>query len=184
MRHDPHRVSPFRHLRINGCLAPPRSLSQLTTSFFASWRPGIRLLLFLSFFSQDELFLPSPIQFSSAREPRPRPRSLPASVRYPFFGHLSTPDRVVGLERLELSTSRLSGVRSSHLSYRPALFGSHPGGGRRNRTAGIQLAKLALSRLSYTPNLASLAHLRVPSLPFLFQAGAALRSEKRTGFFP
>ena len=26
---------------------------------------------------------------------------------------------LVGLERLELSTSRLSGVRSSHLSYRP-----------------------------------------------------------------
>ena len=26
---------------------------------------------------------------------------------------------VVGLERLELSTSRLSGVRSNHLSYRP-----------------------------------------------------------------
>ena len=27
---------------------------------------------------------------------------------------------VVGLERLELSTSRLSGVRSNHLSYRPS----------------------------------------------------------------
>ena len=26
---------------------------------------------------------------------------------------------LVGLERLELSTSRLSGVRSNHLSYRP-----------------------------------------------------------------
>ena len=29
---------------------------------------------------------------------------------------------MVGLERLELSTSRLSGVRSSHLSYRPKLW--------------------------------------------------------------
>ena len=29
---------------------------------------------------------------------------------------------VVGLERLELSTSRLSGVRSNHLSYRPASY--------------------------------------------------------------
>ena len=27
--------------------------------------------------------------------------------------------RMVGLDRLELSTSRLSGVRSNHLSYRP-----------------------------------------------------------------
>ena len=29
---------------------------------------------------------------------------------------------LVGLDRLELSTSPLSGVRSSHLSYRPGLF--------------------------------------------------------------
>ena len=28
----------------------------------------------------------------------------------------------MGLDRLELSTSRLSGVRSNHLSYRPSLF--------------------------------------------------------------
>jgi hypothetical protein len=27
---------------------------------------------------------------------------------------------LVGLDRLELSTSRLSGVRSNHLSYRPS----------------------------------------------------------------
>ena len=32
------------------------------------------------------------------------------------------PDKVVGLERLELSTSRLSGVRSNHLSYRPETY--------------------------------------------------------------
>ena len=29
---------------------------------------------------------------------------------------------VVGLGRLELPTSRLSGVRSNHLSYKPAVF--------------------------------------------------------------
>jgi hypothetical protein len=29
---------------------------------------------------------------------------------------------MVGLERFELSTSRLSGVRSNHLSYRPLLI--------------------------------------------------------------
>ena len=32
---------------------------------------------------------------------------------------LARPDYVVGLGRLELPTSRLSGVRSNHLSYRP-----------------------------------------------------------------
>ena len=41
-------VSPFRNPRIKGCLAPPRGLSQLTTSFFAVQRPGIRLLLLLT----------------------------------------------------------------------------------------------------------------------------------------
>src|ERR1700727_621762 len=34
----------------------------------------------------------------------------------------SKPDFLVGLDRLELSTSPLSGVRSSHLSYRPGWF--------------------------------------------------------------
>ena len=29
---------------------------------------------------------------------------------------------MVGLDRLELSTSRLSGVRSNHLSYRPIVY--------------------------------------------------------------
>ena len=33
---------------------------------------------------------------------------------------------LVGLDRLELSTSPLSGVRSSHLSYRPGLFQHKP----------------------------------------------------------
>jgi hypothetical protein len=36
-----------------------------------------------------------------------------------------SPLKVVGLDRLELSTSPLSGVRSSHLSYRPKWFGPH-----------------------------------------------------------
>lgn len=35
------RVSPFGNLRFNACLAAPRSLSQLTTSFIASRYQGI-----------------------------------------------------------------------------------------------------------------------------------------------
>ena len=50
--HDSQWVSPFRDLRIKGCLAPPRCLSQLTTSFVASQRQGIHLLPFLSYFSR------------------------------------------------------------------------------------------------------------------------------------
>jgi hypothetical protein len=34
LRHYPQWVSPFGHLRVNGCLPPDRSLSQATTSFF------------------------------------------------------------------------------------------------------------------------------------------------------
>ena len=63
MGHDSHRVSPFRNLRIVGCLAPPRCLSQLTASFIASQRQGIHLLPLISYFSRTLLFPShSPIQ--------------------------------------------------------------------------------------------------------------------------
>jgi hypothetical protein len=42
--HDPSRVSPFGDPRIKAWLAAPRGLSQLPTSFIASWRQGIRHL--------------------------------------------------------------------------------------------------------------------------------------------
>ena len=40
-RHDPCRVSPFGHPRINAWLAASRGLSQPPTSFIGSWRQGI-----------------------------------------------------------------------------------------------------------------------------------------------
>jgi hypothetical protein len=46
--HYPGRVSPFRNPRINACLAAPRGLSQLATSFIASWRQGIHRLPLLA----------------------------------------------------------------------------------------------------------------------------------------
>ena len=75
--------------------------------------------------------------------------------------------RLVGLDGLEPSTSRLSGVRSNHLSYKPILF-THlvlvptiffpvwvpalPGGGDDGvRTHDPLLAGQVLSQLSYTP---------------------------------
>jgi hypothetical protein len=39
--HDPGRVSPFGHLRINASLTAPRSFSQSRASFIGSWRQGI-----------------------------------------------------------------------------------------------------------------------------------------------
>ena len=38
-----------------------------------------------------------------------------------LFGQIKLLKSMVGLARLELATSRLSGVRSNHLSYRPIL---------------------------------------------------------------
>ena len=72
---------------------------------------------------------------------------------------------MVGRGGLEPPTSRLSGVRSNHLSYRPIparpckLPASHEkqariaatGGARRDRTDDLMLAKHALSQLSYGP---------------------------------
>ena len=58
---------------------------------------------------------------------------------------------LVGSSGLEPPTSRLSGVRSNHLSYEPLYkpFGS--GGDERDRTDDPLLAKQVLSQLSYTP---------------------------------
>ena len=139
--HCSRRVSPFRHLRIIGCLAPPRSFSQLTASFFAFRRQGIRLVRFITCLKKTSLLALFNCQFRSSRCPDPlRFETVTASLRSDPLGggdgrnrtddplrakqvlsQLSyAPDTLVGLERLELSTSRLSGVRSNHLSYRPA----------------------------------------------------------------
>ena len=52
---------------------------------------------------------------------------------------------LVGLGRLELPTSPLSGVRSNQLSYKPS------GGAKQDRTADLLNANQALSQLSYSP---------------------------------
>ena len=45
------RVSPFRNPRLKGCLAPPRGLSQPTTSFIAFQRQGIHLVPLVTYYS-------------------------------------------------------------------------------------------------------------------------------------
>ena len=58
---------------------------------------------------------------------------------------------VVGLNRLELSTSRLSGVCSNQLSYNPSGTPCGCGGDARIRTEDLLNANQALYQLSYTP---------------------------------
>ena len=67
-------VSPFRHHRIIGCLAPPRCLSQLTTSFFASQRQGIHLVALIILSLKN--FLSFPIQLLKSLNIYHVPRSL------------------------------------------------------------------------------------------------------------
>ena len=163
MEHDFHWVAPFRDPRIKGCFAPPRGLSQHTTSFIAFRRQGIHLML-LSTYSRNKLpFHP----YSIVNEPFPKrtfrkvPVVTPIRIHESFAPSFSArlafsillfwwswtesnrlppackagalPNELqplitmVGLERLELSTSRLSGVRSNHLSYRPDSLVRCPG---------------------------------------------------------
>ncbi len=56
----------------------------------------------------------------------------------------------MGLSGLEPPTSRLSGVRSNRLSYKPLVFRLNGDG--EIRTLDPLLARQVLSQLSYTPN--------------------------------
>ena len=69
----------------------------------------------------------------------------------------------MGTSGLEPPTSRLSGVRSNHLSYAPNRFG----GDEEDRTPDPLLAKQVLSQLSYTPNLFVLCPLLTELCHFL-----------------
>ena len=57
----------------------------------------------------------------------------------------------MGLSGLEPPTSRLSGVRSNQLSYKPILKSSDFSGDEEIRTLDPLLARQVLSQLSYTP---------------------------------
>ena len=87
----------------------------------------------------------------------------------------------MGLSGLEPPTSRLSGVRSNHLSYKPMLVSASGrrfrlptpcGGDEEDRTPDPLLARQVLSQLSYTPKyfrdirilIFSFPHLKVHNL--------------------
>ena len=80
----------------------------------------------------------------------------------------------MGLSGLEPPTSRLSGVRSNQLSYKPLAFYSVTGDGDGEiRTLDPLLARQVLSHLSYTPILVVMYYLilirQPPALPHRLQ---------------
>ena len=81
--YDSRRVSPFRDPRIKGCLAPPRGLSQLTTSFIAFRRQGIHPML-LSTCLLEKNFLPSLFNCKGAASSE-AVRPLPDLKQKPMF---------------------------------------------------------------------------------------------------
>ena len=120
--------------------APPRGLSQLVTSFIGSWCQGIRPVPFLldppagtSVYPQDSFdsLLKIDVFLSSVfLEPRGSSENrlwnsenyFQIYTRMQFSRcspRLTTYDKPVGLSGLEPPTSRLSGVRSNLLSYKP-----------------------------------------------------------------
>ena len=148
-------------------LTTRRSFSQLTTSFFGSQCQGIRPALLLalpfvrfefslihcsfftrliflnrvvsldcisSYFSYSIFKFPFSILF---QEQKLTDNSL--SINFHSW--------LVGTSGLEPPTSRLSGVRSNHLSYAPISSG----GDEEDRTPDPLRARQVLSQLSYTP---------------------------------
>ena len=131
-----HRLgSPIRKSPDHGLLASPRGLSQLATSFIAYLRQGIHTHALSSLTIKFTLNT----EYSQRLEAAD---ALPATVYWLHGGlfatlqlpvniqlskirqgrHMCRPyeNRLVGLGRIELPTSPLSGVRSSQLSYRPS----------------------------------------------------------------
>jgi hypothetical protein len=122
-RHCPPWVSPFGYRRIIAWLAAPRRFSQLPTSFFASCRLGIHRVPFVAWSSL--FFVQLSLAASKTKVQRGRlDRAgvslycLLAHMQFSKSGQLGL-DWLVGLDRFELSTPRLSSVCSNQLSYRP-----------------------------------------------------------------
>ena len=90
-------------------LASPRGFSQLAASFFAFLRLGIHT------HALSSLTIKFTLDTECLRT------SLCVLPVYIQLSKIAPPSRgaLVGLGRVELPTSPLSGVRSSHLSYRP-----------------------------------------------------------------
>ena len=136
-RHYPPWVSPFGDLRIKAWLAAPRSLSQLPASFVASCRLGIHRVPFPA-------WSPSLLAPANGNVSKRRPRSSPVA-NTPWLTGVTPPSHVLH------NACFFSSCAYAVFKDRKIDRKSRRGGADRDRTDDIQLAKLALSQLSYGP---------------------------------
>ena len=88
--------------------------------------------------------LPYPVKLCGAE----RDRTDDLRLAKPALSQLSySPDNVVGQGRLELPTSRLSGVRSNHLSYWPVFPGAFLLRNRSRRSVVLAVRKYGCGNL-------------------------------------
>ena len=124
---------PIRKSPDHSLLAASRSLSQLTTSFIAYLRQGIHThalssltikstshttLVHATFFALTYLCFVMPVNIQLSKI------SIASATGGGEACLVHASGRLVGLGRIELPTSPLSGVRSSQLSYRPGRLNS------------------------------------------------------------
>ena len=108
-------------------LTAPRSFSQLVTSFFGSQCQGIPLALFVVWPLWLSLYKKIVVYYLSTISKKTSLSWITYSLFSCFFVQFSRFSRVpslVGLSGLEPPTSRLSGVCSNLLSYKPLHFSS------------------------------------------------------------
>ena len=147
----PRWVSPFGHLRINARLATPRSFSQPPTSFIASWHLGIHHTPLVA-------YLPQSLVTPASR----RDCELETKVQAPLFA--ADPKESLASHAPAAASRHHLAENQTHSAeiefypsyalvkerFRPAVRPKTCGADR-DRTDDIQLAKLALSQLSYSP---------------------------------
>ena len=97
-------------------------------------------------------FLPQPAQLhDSLSNGDGEIRTLDPLLARQVLSQLSYAPILMGLSGLEPPTSRLSGVRSNQLSYKPILKSFDFSGDEEIRTLDPLLARQVLSQLSYIP---------------------------------
>ena len=138
----PIRISPDQSV-----LATPRSFSQPTTSFIASQCQGIRQTPLLCLISQLFVSEGRSLDRPSARSVQGTTPTTQRPCSYPFLP-LRLGD---GARKSRLQTSLPMNDVKERTRVLCRAPGPGDGGGRRDRTDDLLLAKQALSQLSYAP---------------------------------